>query len=84
MKKLISISLLVILASCGSIDTAALIQKSDVIISTPDERIVWIKDDQHGAALYEYWQNGTFGPAEVHLVSVEKFEKMETWTSLKK
>lgn len=84
MKKLISISLLVILASCGSADTVALVQKSDIVISTPDERIVWIKDDQHGAALYEYWQKGTFGEVEVHLVSTEKFEKMETWTSLKK
>ena len=67
------------LSACGTANNGALVQQSEIVITTPDERIVWIKDYDHGPQLYENWSKGIYGPAEVHLVPADKFEKMETW-----
>lgn len=84
MKNKILLASSILLGACATNSKTALVQQSELCITTPDERIVWIKAEEHGHMLYKNWEDGVFGPAEVHLVPVDKFEKMEAWATSKK
>jgi hypothetical protein len=73
MKKAVLIALIV--ASCGS--NKDLIQRSDISITTQDEKILYLKDTGTGRSIYEVWMNGTYGKeTQVYLINESEFEKM--------
>ena len=75
MKKLIVAIGVILLASCSS--SKDLIQRSDISITTQDEKILYIKNTVTGRTIYETWQSGAYGNAtQVYLVNESEFEKM--------
>jgi hypothetical protein len=73
MKKAVLIALIV--ASCGS--NKDLIQRSDISITTQDEKILYLKDTGTGRSIYEVWRSGTYGKeTQVYLINESEFEKM--------
>lgn len=75
MKTLIVAVGVMILSSCGS--SKDLVQRSDVAITTKDEKILYLKDSQTGRQIYDTWMSGIYGTeTQVYLVSEPDFEKM--------
>ena len=73
MKKAVLIALIV--ASCGS--NKDLIQRSDISITTQDEKIIYLKDTETGRSIYEVWMSGAYGKeTQVYLINESEFEKM--------
>jgi len=65
----------IVLSSCSS--SKDLIQRSDVAITTKDEKILYLKDSQMGRQIYDTWMSGVYGTeTQVYLVSEPDFEKM--------
>ena len=75
---------LVILAALAAVSCTTqktMVQKSDVAITTADERVLYIKDGPIGSNLYATWVAGAYGTdIEVHLISEAEFEKMKKKT----
>lgn len=75
MKTLIVAVGVMILSSCGS--SKDLVQRSDVAITTKDEKTLYLKDSQAGRQIYDIWMSGIYGTeTQVYLVSEPDFEKM--------
>ena len=75
MKTLIVAVGVMILSSCGS--SKDLVQRSDVAITTKDEKTLYLKDSQTGRQIYDTWMSGIYGTeTQVYLVSEPDFEKM--------
>lgn len=66
------------LAAASCTTQKAMVQKSDVAITTADEKVLYIKDGPIGSNLYATWVAGAYGTdTEVHLISEAEFEKMK-------
>lgn len=61
MKTLFILSSL-LLAGCAS---NFYVQKSDLVVTTIDESIIYIKDGELGKQLYEHWNQGSWGDDHV-------------------
>ena len=65
----------ILLASCSS--SKDLIQRSNISITTQDEKILYIKNTVTGRTIYEAWQSGAYNNAtQVYLVNESEFEKI--------
>jgi len=76
MKKAVLIAVTAaIVTSCGS--SKDLIRRSDISITTQDEKVLYLKDTGTGRSIYEVWMSGTYGKGtQVYLINESEFEKM--------
>jgi hypothetical protein len=73
MKKVIIVSSL-LLCACGT--SNHLVQQSDYIITTKNQKVVYIIDNNIGRMLHRTWITGAYGEAEVHLIDEKDFNNM--------
>jgi len=65
----------IVLSSCSS--SKDLIHRSDIAMTTRDEKVLYLKDNQMGRHIYDTWMSGVYGTeTQVYLVSESDFEKM--------
>lgn len=73
MKTLFILSSL-LLAGCAS---DLYVQKSDLVVTTIDESIIYIKDGDLGKQLYEHWNQGSWGDNHiVVLLDTAEFKEL--------
>jgi len=74
MKKFL-LPIVILLAGC-SMEKNSLVQQSEFVITTRNEKVVWIKDSDVGRMIYPTWERGVYGPVEVHLVDEYSFNTL--------
>ena len=74
MKKLLLISPILIMMSCGS--THSYIQHSDVAIVSSDLKHIYICNMNHGPMIYDCWARGCYGDTtQAHLLDSTEFSQ---------
>ena len=53
-----------------------IIKQSEVVATTKNEKVIFIKDNEIGRLIHGSWVAGVYGPAEVHLVNEDEFLKL--------
>ncbi len=70
MKQLLIGTLLFITTGCASV----LIEQSDVVVTTLDEQVIYVKATEKGQLVYDNWSKGLWGDTSTVLILLDTVE----------
>ena len=70
MKQLLIATLLFITTGCATV----LVEQSDVVVTTPDEQVIYVKATETGQLVYDNWSKGLWGDTSTVLILLDTVE----------
>ena len=70
MKTILIATLLFITTGCATV----LVEQSDVVVTTPDEQVIYVKATEKGQLVYDNWLEGLWGDTSTVLILLDTVE----------